>query len=90
MTLTELKMMPAITALNEEGCIYLQDGKCAVYAERPFRCRLYGPADIGLFHCSDCKPDKPLSDQDAKRLLDEYEFIVSGDLRAGTALKEAQ
>ena len=87
-TLTELSMMPAISEPSAEGCIYLKGGKCSVYSERPFRCRLFGLAESGLFHCPDCEPDEPITPDEAEDLIREYKLLTDGEMIACTAMKE--
>jgi Fe-S-cluster containining protein len=56
-------------------CIYLQEGRCSAYDERPMICRLYGMVQ-GEMECEHgCVPDRWLSDAEGKRLLRDVEAI---------------
>lgn len=51
---------------KRKACTLLTaDGKCSVYAERPFICRLYGAVDNERMRCAwGCKPERYLTEQE--------------------------
>lgn len=51
-------------------CSHLVDGKCSVYENRPFVCRIFG-ASV-LFKCDDCMCDEPLGEDETRKLVHEY------------------
>lgn len=61
-------------------CPYSTDAGCAVYADRPFICRLFGAVEgepkLACPH--GCKPERPLSAAKAEALTMEY-MRLTGD-----------
>jgi hypothetical protein len=54
-------------------CPYSMTGKCDIYAQRPFMCRIFGTSDDPRLKCPHgCKPLTPLSSDEAKILTDQY------------------
>ena len=54
-------------------CPYSLAGKCDIYEDRPFICRLYGAtSDPGMQCPHGCKPSSPLTAGKAKELTDKY------------------
>ena len=55
----------------ERKCSMLSDcGKCTIYNERPFICRLFGT--VKKMACPfGCKPDRWLTDSQAKKLMNK-------------------
>lgn len=51
-------------------CSHLVDGKCSIYENRPFVCRIFG-ASV-LFECEGCTCDEPLGEEETKELVHEY------------------
>lgn len=51
-------------------CSHLVDGKCAVYENRPFVCRLYGASEI--LKCENCNSERYLSEEETAKLVHEY------------------
>lgn len=51
-------------------CSHLVEGKCAVYENRPFVCRLFG-ASV-LLKCDGCICDEPLGEDETRALIHEY------------------
>lgn len=67
-------------------CDYLVDGKCSVYADRPFLCRLFGAtADAKLACHHGCGPAKPLTIKQANTLTAKYMRLMDGPPAALTA-----
>jgi Fe-S-cluster containining protein len=65
--------------IEDKPCVFLKDGKCIVYENRPDICRLYGTEFVRCrYEASGISPDKidKLSIQDIKH-LDEYAKDVS-------------
>ncbi len=54
-------------------CSHLVDGKCSVYKNRPFICRLYGSSE--LLQCENCTPERYLSKQETNELVHAYVLI---------------
>ena len=54
-------------------CSHLIDGKCSVYENRPFICRMYG-ASV-LLQCEHCTPERYLSAQETNDLVHAYVLI---------------
>ena len=54
----------------KEKCSHLKDGKCTVYENRPFVCRIYGASE--LFKCEDCVPERMLSEEETLELVHQY------------------
>ena len=51
-------------------CSHLADGKCSVYENRPFVCRIHG-ASV-MMKCDDCICDDLLSEAETMELVHEY------------------
>lgn len=59
-------------------CPFLKNDSCGVCDNRPFMCRLWGAVDHPGMKCPwGCGPRKPLSDEEAKKLLDEYKSLTN-------------
>jgi uncharacterized protein len=57
---------------NVPPCVFLLDGRCSIYSMRPAVCRMYGSVDHELMRCPHgCKPEKPMTNDDATRILAE-------------------
>jgi Fe-S-cluster containining protein len=66
----EAMLKGALKAGSSLDCPYLNPvGHCEVYADRPLICRLWGVAE-GMPCKWGCKPERPMSDAEAGRLLD--------------------
>ena len=57
-TPSELKAMEGYEYNGERS--HLKDGKCSVYENRPFVCRIYSASE--RFKCEDCVPERFLSE----------------------------
>jgi hypothetical protein len=58
-------------------CPYIENGRCAIYDNRPFICRLFGATEHPSLACPHgCKPDNPLSREQCDRLTAEYKQIM--------------
>ncbi len=55
-------------------CNHLVDGKCSIYKQRPFVCRIFGSGSI--MSCKDCVPENPLSEDEIRRLFKEYSALL--------------
>lgn len=57
-------------AVGADGfCVYLKEGRCSVYAERPFVCRLFGAGTNPLMLCPHgCQPDRRVNDTEARAI----------------------
>ena len=51
-------------------CSHLKEGKCSIYENRPFLCRIYGTSEI--LKCDDCVPEKLLSETETANLVHQY------------------
>lgn len=51
-------------------CSHLVEGKCSVYKNRPFVCRIYG-ASV-MMRCDDCICDNPLDEKETLELVHQY------------------
>ena len=51
-------------------CSHLIDGKCSIYENRPFVCRIYGTSE--LLKCDDCTPERFLSENETVELVHQY------------------
>jgi len=57
-------------------CPYAQEGKCSIYEQRPFMCRLFGAVDDPRLVCSrGCGPDKKLTIKEGRELLKRYKQV---------------
>lgn len=63
-------------------------GRCTIYADRPFMCRLFGsaPAEPRLKCPHGCGPDKPLSSAKAKELTRRYTRILDAEGRGSSEI----
>ena len=52
-------------------CPYVSESGCAIYAQRPIICRIFGTVP-GLPCPHGCKPDNPLSENDEKSIMGKY------------------
>lgn len=55
-------------------CPYSLQGRCDIYDERPFICRLFGASE-DLKCPRGCRPDKPLSVEKTRQLMRKYRKI---------------
>ena len=61
------------TKQNCLTCPFVDQGRCSVYADRPFMCRLFGTVDTSLLRCPHgCRPEKMLTPLQAQLLKEEY------------------
>lgn len=60
-------------------CSHLIDGKCSVYKDRPFVCRIYGTNE--LMRCDGCKSGKYLSEGEVTELIHKYVFYRNEELK---------
>lgn len=51
-------------------CSHLIDGKCSVYENRPFVCRLFGTSD--MLTCEGCTPERYLTEEETIKIVHEY------------------
>ena len=51
-------------------CSHLIDGRCSIYENRPFVCRIYGTSE--LLKCDDCTPERFLSEEETVELVHKY------------------
>ena len=58
-------------------CSHLVDGKCSVYENRPFVCRIFG-ASV-MFKCDDCICDEPLGEDETRKLVHEYIIMKNSE-----------
>ena len=73
-TPSEYKAMGGYTFDTKQMiCSHLIDGKCSVYENRPFICRLYGTSE--LLQCEHCTPDRFLTQDETNDLVHEYVLI---------------
>ncbi len=54
-------------------CSHLVNGKCSVYENRPFVCRLFGTSE--LLECEHCTPERVLTQKETNDLVHEYVLI---------------
>lgn len=54
-------------------CNHLVNGKCSIYKQRPFVCRIYGSSET--LSCEDCKAERYLSKEETEKLMHEYVSI---------------
>ncbi len=58
-------------------CPYSLAGKCDIYEQRPFICRLYGAADDPRLTCPHgCRPEKLLTADRTGELTDAYQKLM--------------
>lgn len=58
-------------------CPYAVNGRCEIYDKRPLICRLFGAVDVDTLRCPyGCGPEKPLTKEDADKIMMEYFKIV--------------
>ncbi len=55
---------------NDGCCSHCVDGKCAIYENRPFICRIYGTSE--LLVCEDCEPERYLTAEETTELVHIY------------------
>ncbi len=54
-------------------CPYAVNGRCEIYEQRPFMCRLFGTTEDARLRCPHGhRPDRMLSTTEARRLTSEY------------------
>lgn len=54
-------------------CSHLIDGKCSIYENRPFVCRIFGTSEI--LRCDNCIPERFLSEKETEELVHQYVLI---------------
>jgi len=70
---TEWQLIPEIRKGVSINCPYSISGKCDIYDQRPFMCRIFGTADDPHLKCPHgCKPVKPLSKAGATEVTNQY------------------
>lgn len=67
-TPSELKRMGGYEF--KDVCSHLVEGKCSIYENRPFVCRLFGTSE--LLQCEDCSPNNILTEDETNKLVHEY------------------
>ncbi len=58
-------------------CVHLKDGKCSVYENRAFVCRIFGTSE--LMKCEGCTPERYLTEEETGLLVHEYAKIIRDD-----------
>lgn len=48
-------------------------GKCSIYENRPFVCRIFGTSEI--LRCDNCTPERFLSEKETEELVHQYVLI---------------
>ena len=51
-------------------CSHLKDGRCSIYENRPFVCRIFGTSE--LLKCDDCNPERFLSEAETNDIVHQY------------------
>lgn len=74
--------LPVVGNHSVEGsltCSHLKDnGRCAVYKDRPFICRLFG--HLERLSCPyRCTSKKPFTQEDADRIISEIKALLDGE-----------
>jgi Fe-S-cluster containining protein len=54
-------------------CSHLKNGKCSIYENRPFICRIFGTSE--LLKCEDCTPEKYLNEKETIELVHRYTLL---------------
>lgn len=74
---------PVAVAPLTSSCGFAQKGQCAIYADRPFVCRLFGAVKDPLLACPfGCGPKKSLTAQQGEILTAKYHRIFEKDPQA--------
>lgn len=62
-------------------CVYPHKGRCSIYDQRPFICRLFGTIEPPhIMSCPEgCAPAFPLTADQASRLLARYRQLLKDD-----------
>lgn len=69
------KELKAMGGYDYDGiCSHLSDGKCSIYENRPFVCRIYGTSEI--LKCDDCVPERFLSETETLELVHQYTLLL--------------
>jgi Fe-S-cluster containining protein len=70
---------------NCATCIYVQaDGRCGIYKDRPFVCRIFGMTEEPMLKCPHGRgPAKPMSLAETHELVREYRAIREANAREG-------
>ena len=55
-------------------CSHLVNGKCSVYENRPFVCRIYGTSE--LLRCDGCTPSEYLTEEQTLKLIHKYNVLL--------------
>lgn len=59
-------------------CPYATGNGCDIYENRPLICRLFGTVNVGYLKCPHgCKPDKPLTERQARRIAKKYSDLFT-------------
>lgn len=58
-------------------CSHLVNGRCSVYENRPFVCRIYGVSEI--LRCENCTPDYYLTKEETLKLIHDYDLLLKKD-----------
>jgi Fe-S-cluster containining protein len=68
------------TDINDENCVFLKDGLCSIYDERPSVCRMYG-TDLVKCWFDEYPPETPakeimdLSKEDIEKLMEKVQSL---------------
>ena len=61
------------------ACPYSVEGKCEIYAQRPFICRWFGITDEPMLRCPfGRRPKNPLTGAEAMELMERYISLIKG------------
>jgi len=60
-------------------CPYVNsENRCDIYNDRPIVCRIFGTTESGGLKCfHGCKPDQPLTEEQAKRITTDWVEVVN-------------
>ena len=57
-------------------CTYLSNGRCAVYADRPLICRLWGVVSANLMRCPHgCRPKRSMPEVESRAQLRQVQAV---------------
>lgn len=60
-------------------CPYASPAGCAIYAQRPLLCRLFGAVDTGRLRCPfGCRPERRLTEAEAHEIMRRYLALLEG------------
>ena len=54
-------------------CSHLKNGRCTIYENRPFICRIFGTSEI--LKCDDCVPERYLNQAETLELVHKYNVL---------------